>query len=338
MAAFSNNSQSQIPSNLLRQNKTPDRKDVHQLQVYYGASSLQFQKGPVKVVRLDHRTRTLDGNVFSFEKTAEATGLPDSMTIKDFEDMGNAVNGAGRLEDLKPVLSQRYFQLLQDKVNAGVSPYVVLAMLQAMRPDEQQVMDFKFHNDQADLIVRGRSHFGIDQGIIHLIREANLWKIDREEWQTGGKRSLGAMGAVFKPLSSPKNYTTIHASGILEQISPDYKYNRNFLSLTRVPFQKNRRAITFVFLIKKNKNDLNSSDDVYVKGKNGKVKENYPTQMHVLWTGSKKLMSEQKIVDNHAPVDFSVANFEDGYSPGQWNLILPNKKPREVVISVLMNF
>jgi hypothetical protein len=33
-----------------------------------------------------------------------------------------------------------------------------------------------------------------------------------------------------------------------------------------------------------------------------------------------------------------VARYNDGFAPGQWNMIMPRKKPREVDIALLWSF
>ncbi|MBL8013817.1 MAG: hypothetical protein JNN05_08225 [Candidatus Omnitrophica bacterium] len=89
--------------------------------------------------------------------------------------------------------------------------------------------------------------------------------------------------------------------------------------------------------MKKEKTEAARQNDIYQTVRNAYAKSNPRTHMHVLWTGSRRLMKEQKVQQQY-PIDFSIANFDDGYSPGQWNLILPDKKPREVVVSFLWNF
>ncbi len=135
----------------------------------------------------------------------------------------------------------------------------------------------------------------------------------------------------FKSYESPSESAIIGPTpnskyaAFLSQVSPEYKVKRNFLSLTKISTDKHRRAFVFVFL-------MNNKETA----RNNKDKER--TRMHVMWTGSKKVMKEQKIIKNEYPIDFSIANYEDGYAPGEWNFILPNKKPREVRVSLMWAF
>ncbi len=334
MPSFNDTPNQQIPSNLLKQNNLQNKQNPDELEIHYGFSSLKFHNGPVQTVKIDHTAQTKSGDLFHLMPTAEAADV----SIKELEHICNSVNGANRLEDLTEVLSHNNFQLLQEKVNSGKSPYIVLAMVQAMRPSHIEILDFNLQDNNAQLAVRGRSTFGITQGLIGLVKEDNLWKINRENWQAGGSSSMGFISATVNPLSKTNQYAQSNSSGLISQISPDYKVNRNFLALTRVPYNKSRRAFTFVFLIKNNKSKLGHAKEVYDSSSKTFVKENPRAKMHVLWTGSRKLMPEQKVVDYQTPIGFSIANYDDGYSPGQWNLILPNKKPREVTVSFLMNF
>ena len=119
-------------------------------------------------------------------------------------------------------------------------------------------------------------------------------------------------------------------AGFLSAVSPDYGYrvNRNFLSLARVPISRRKRSIMFVFLM----NDPNRRPTDAPSAKNER------TRMHVLWPGTKRMRMEQQMIRNEYPVDVSVANYEDGYAPGEWNVVLPNKKPREIAVSALWSF
>ena len=108
--------------------------------------------------------------------------------------------------------------------------------------------------------------------------------------------------------------------------------------MTKVPYNKSRRAFNFVFLLNKENIKPDRSHDIYDGRDAASLKSGKGhTHMHVMWTGSKKLMPDQK-VEQQYPIDFSLANYDDGYSARQWNLILPSKKPREVVVSFLLNF
>ncbi len=138
----------------------------------------------------------------------------------------------------------------------------------------------------------------------------------------------------FNSLSVGNKHVHRRYDGFLSSVSPDYKINRNFLSLTKVPNVNHKQAIMFVFLMNNNRYERKrSSSDI-----NTILKDNPRTRMHVLWPGSKKINLEQKIIADEYPVDISIANKEDGYAQGEWNLVLPNKKPREVRVSLLWSF
>ncbi len=79
---------------------------------------------------------------------------------------------------------------------------------------------------------------------------------------------------------------------------------------------------------------------------NNKAEENKPQEdsehirnrMHVLWTGSKKIVKEQKLIKDEYPVDVSIANYDDGYDANACNVVLPNRKPRGVSVSFVWSF
>jgi hypothetical protein len=338
MPAFNDTPNTQIPHNLLKQNNLPKARNTDTLEVRYGFSILKFNNGPSEEVKIDHQANSKDGSLFIWGKTAEASSLPGDLTIKDLEKICNAVNGAGRLDDLKDVLSQKNFQLLGEKVKAGSSQYVVLAMVQAMRPYNISIMDFNIGDDQGSLAVRGRSYFGPVGGLIRLVKEDGAWKIDNENWYAGGRDSIDYIAASVNPLTTKSKYTSVRSSSLMSQLSPDSRPNYNMLALSRAPYHKNGRSINFVFMLKKAKTQSDRSPDIYNRGSAGQVQGLPRAPMHVLWTGSKRLMPEQKVVDYQSPVDFSIANYDDGYAPGQWNFVMPTKKPREITVSMLLNF
>ena len=338
MPAFNDTPNTQIPHNLLKQDTLPKAHNTGALEVRYGFSSLKFENGPTQVVKIDHQTNSNDGSLFHWGKTAEASGLPDDLTIKDLEKICNAVTDATQLDDLKDVLSQRNFKVLDDKAKAGGSQYVVLAMVQAMRPYNIRIMDFNVTDGQGSLAVSGRSYFGTVSGLINLVQQDGIWKIDHENWYAGDRNYIDYIAASVNPLTTKNKYTSARSSNLMSQLSPDSRPNYNMLALSRAPYHKNGRSINFVFMLKKAKSPSDRSPDIYNRGSAREVPVLPRAPMHVLWTGSKRLMPEQKVVDYQSPIDFSIANYDDGYAPGQWNFIMPTKKPREVTISMLLNF
>lgn len=122
-------------------------------------------------------------------------------------------------------------------------------------------------------------------------------------------------------------YSYTRSPDFLSDVSPDYKIKRNPLALTKVTANKHRRAFMFVFLMNK---DSNKEQYRQTAGYSHR-------QMHVLWTGSKKIV-QPAAIENEYPVDFSIANYDEGFASREWNLVLPNKKPREVTVSFMWSF
>ena len=117
----------------------------------------------------------------------------------------------------------------------------------------------------------------------------------------------------------PSKYT-----GFISYVSSNYKFKKK-LHLVSATASRHKRAFMFVFLM--NNRQVNQEKA-----------EKPHKRMHILWTGSKKMFTDQTIIDDEYPIDVTIAPYKDGYSPGEWNVVLPNKKPREVLVSFLWTF
>ncbi|MDE2222015.1 MAG: hypothetical protein KGK03_02980 [Candidatus Omnitrophica bacterium] len=118
-------------------------------------------------------------------------------------------------------------------------------------------------------------------------------------------------------------------AAFLDDVSPEDQ-SEHVLYLVQVPNQTlHKDRLNFVFLM----NGLKPSKPVYMPGD-----QNPHKRLHVMWTNSKKLFKKPQIYDKKYPVDFSISNYKDGYTPGQWNLVAPGKKPREVDVTLVWTF
>lgn len=303
-------------------------------ELSYGFLTLSISRGTAQEVKLDHGVHTSDVNPFALENTAEASMLPSGMTIPNLEMVCNAINNANELQQLKTVLTPAFYQQLENRVKEGSYPYMVLAMLQAMRPNDIHVLDFSVREGQISLVVKGRSYFGPVGGLIHLVNQDGFWRIGKEDWYAGGGQNKDYISYAINPLPIHGKYVPQKPAGFMAQFSPESRINPNRLALQRVPYSRNKKSLNFVFFATKKSVRTNPSGDIY--DKNLPMGKRPP--MHVLWTGSNRLMPEQKVVGGNSPIDFSIANDDDGYSPGQWNFVMPTKKPREITVSILLNF
>ena len=297
--------------------------------IQYGFSNLQFNSGPTQQIHIDHRSQLKTGKAFSLIKNADAAEGLNPVQLQHFETVLNTINGAGHLNDLRPVLTETNFQALQTKVNKGISQYSVLAMLQAMRPQSVRILDFHVEGDKADIAVAGGSSLGAMQGLIRLVKANNAWLIESEEWHTGDKNKKEPIVSALSNTTSGGNDMHTAFAGFMSRISPDYTIKRNFLTLSKVSNSKHKKSIMFVFLMNGDKRGPKTSETPAGKKHH---------RMHILWPGSKKAPIEQQVVDNKYPLDVSIANAEDGYAEHEWNLVLPNRKPREVSVSLLWSF
>ncbi len=292
--------------------------------IHYGFTNLTFHNGTAPEAKIDHPPAPLVENSFSLVKNAEANLGPLGPTPAIFAKICNSVNQARQIHDLKTVLTETNYQQLRSKIDNGASPHAVLAMIQAQRPDKIRVMDSKIEQDQVTLAVTGESPFGPMQGMIYLLKNQGQWRIAREDWHAGKSKTIEMSPAVLL-LSEDIQAHQRNRAGLIASITPEYKFDRNFLPLSKVPYKVTRRAFEFVFLLNKpQKTDSSKKAD--------------RSDLHILWTASKKRKIEQKLIKDEYPIDVSIANDQDGYAPGQWNLVLPSRKPRQVKVTFLLSF
>lgn len=131
--------------------------------------------------------------------------------------------------------------------------------------------------------------------------------------------------SVDLPLKEPSQY-----QGFLNYVSPEYSINRNKLGLVKVTKDRgSKEAITFVFVMNEHRKESQE---------NKRSLADERKRLHLMWTGSKKVMVNQKVIDDQYPLDLSLANYEDGYAPDEFNVILPSRKPKQVGVSFLWSF
>lgn len=297
------------------------------IEISYGFSHLKVSTGVAQDVKIDRNTPGQIAIDFSLVSVAHAA---DQFNPQDFVNSFNVILDARRLDELHAVLSDQYFQSLTDKVKAGTSHYVVLALVKSLRPYDIRVTDSYIKDGKAQLAVSGNSDFGPMQGLVQMVNVDGVWKIDGENWYAGGKNSIQANDPIvttYNRLSYDKKYATPTSRDLLSEVSPGYNVKKGVRPLSKVSSDKRRRAIMFVFLMNKEKPDPNQAIVVNEKTRG---------RLHVL--GSKKIFKEQQLVDNELPMDFTVAKYDDGFAAEEWNLVLPNKKPRELIVSLLWSF
>jgi hypothetical protein len=115
----------------------------------------------------------------------------------------------------------------------------------------------------------------------------------------------------------------------LSTVSPMHT-NRKLLGLSKVPFDREKKELSFVFFMNRDKVDSRRSKVL--------DQDEQRPRMHVLWPGSKQMDMDQNLIKDKYPVDVSIANYEDGYAPGELNVVLPSKKFREVKVSWAWSF
>jgi len=297
------------------------------VEISYLFSKLTLKSGLLKEYTIDHTPpQPAKEGTFSFISIAEAA---DSVLTVDYlEKLLQAVNDATTLHQLQPVLSAHNYQLLKNKEKEGVSQYTILAMVQSMRPNNIRVLDSKVEEGRATVAVTGTSQYGPMPGLVHLVKDDGLWKIEREEWQAAPKPMP------ISNLVSMRSSREWKPKGLIASVTPESAPKNNMLGLKKVPFNKDKRSIMFVFFMNK-KNDLRKAH--VLPGEN--VAKDGRGYMHIMWTGSKKIVRNQELFsDGYYPADVSIGHFDDGFASGEWNMILPRNKPRSIKMALLWSF
>jgi hypothetical protein len=297
-------------------------------EISYGFAHVKFFTTPLPEVKIDHSSDVKAAISLSIISTAEAAVIPDEFKVKDFEKIYNTISDAGQLDDLKPVLSDKNFELLKAKVKDGVSPYVVLAMLQAAHPQKIRIIDSRIEEGRAEFAVVGQSVWGPVQGKIQMIKVDGAWKIENESWQSG-KYAEHRNALIFKDLKSLSDvnqYIYPDPVSVASSVSSDYFMQKNPLQLSKVSNNRRKRALMFVFFM----------DKAQVDPDRAAVKDDLRGRVHVL--GPKRIFPEQQVIEDKYPLDISGAKYTDGYAAQEWNFVIPSGKPREIAVSWLWSF
>lgn len=319
------------------------RADTDSLQISYTQSQLTFSTGSVREVRIDYRAPAPKNEGLSLITPAHAA--PPPFKAQDFYTIYDHLNNAFRLNDLKPYITDAYYDQLQARIKAGASSHAVMAMLQAMRPQKAAILESKIDDTHAELILTGRSNLGVMRGRVHLVGTDAGWRVEREQWYVGGKEKKDSFGASYDMLSG--RTTQVHPAQVdmMSSVSPDYVINRNFLDLTKISKSRRKQSVMFVFLMNGKKDNTEEQQGIgrllpkqTLFHYDAMDKNHQRNRLHVMWTGPKKILKDQKVIENEYPVDLSIARYDDGYAPGEWNMVLPNKKPREVAVSLMWSF
>jgi hypothetical protein len=299
------------------------------VEISYGFMDVKFYNGPVPELGIERPSRAKTGLSVALISTAEAAVPPDAVMVKEFERICNAVSDAGRLDDLKPVLLDKDFAFLKSRVKAGVSQYVVLAILQGMRPQVIRIVDPLIEEGRAEFVVLGNSTWGPMWGQIHMVKVEGAWKIEEESWHAGkySEQRDGLVATVFKSISDVDQYIHPDPAGPAPKMSSGNVVWKRPLTHTRVNDHRRKQAFMFVFPL---------NQDKAGSGRSAALRDDTRTRIHGL--RSIKLSPEQESNVNRYLADLFVEKEEERYTPGEWNIVVPNKSPHEVTVSWLWSF
>lgn len=298
-----------------------------------GSVSLNFSDQSIQSIALANYPTDVKPSLFV--GVAEASAVPPDTLMRDFLNAQRKIQQAKSLKDLDESATASYIKPLQDKVAAGANERIVLSMLQTIRPENVQIKDTRSQKDQGKITLAGDSAFGKVQGVVYMVRENNTWKIDRENWFSDQKSKIASEKDLLSTMNIPEPLDNpIQYASYSDLESPDYHFNRNVLNLRTAHPNIRKRSFMFIFYVEKKdhlKEHLADPDDKGVFAKR-------PAPLHVLWTGPRSMVPEQTVVKYDYPINFSLADDNDGFMPGGMNLQLPKKRPNGVSMSVMMTF
>ncbi len=295
-----------------------------------GAVSLNFSNEPIQQIALADYPKDDTMKPSFFVGVAEASVIPTDSIMIDFKRAQERIQRARSLRDMEDVTTANYIQPLKDKVGVGVNELMVVSMLQNLRPDNVNIQDVRGQKDHSKLAVTGNSSYGKVHGVVEMVQDPNGWKIERETWFSDQKKQVAVEKNLLTTMNVPPKLEDPMVNSSLAFVeNPDVKFNRNTLNLQMAHPNISKKNFTFIYYIQK-KDRMKE----HLTG----TKEELAAPVHILWTGPRSMVPQQTVVKNEYPINYSIADDNDGYMPGAMNLHLPKRKPNGVVVSAMFTF
>lgn len=315
--------------------KMVDVNGPEQKELAYAQLSLRVYNGNIANLEFSPEEKDKSFVIPLLEKEAEASLPSTDEAIRDFLAAHATIQDAVGLKEIQPVVSNDYYKKLSEKTEAGIKEQVVLQMTQNLRPATAEVRDVRVSGESVKIIAQGNSYLGAMNGLIQMDKSGGQWIIADESWFIGGseqRKHDGVVADVFTATKEDFVQDRHQAISLERQIEPEFSIKkRELYKLRKVNAPKHKNAFTYTF---------------FMESKNKKEADNDPEEelvddrkrLHILWTGPKELVPEQKLYHTTYPLDVSVARDDDGYLPGEFNLMLPEKKPNTFLASFLYSF
>lgn len=304
-------------------------------RLYYEGSSLTYLKNPIEGLQLNPPVKKDTLVVPFLESIAEASVELPEVAIRAYLEAHQRIQNSWQLKDLETSLSDQYLDRLSKRVDAGANSLVVLQMIKNLSPENVEVLDTHIEEEKAQIAVRGQASLGDMYGIVTMVKEKAQWRVDQESWFSADLKDLKQRLPLIA-VDTVKSLDLVQARKKKESLtaslrSPDYSFDYNPFSLKKLNPYERDEAFMLVFFVQKGESrakdlGLESSD------------ESDRNRIHVLWTGPKQLVPKPKMYEDQYSWDVSIANDDDGYLSGNFNLKLPDKRPKEVAASFLLNF
>jgi hypothetical protein len=318
---------------VLKDGKSLDSQDFNKMGDYatlqYGMVTTHYGPTLVEKVVLDKQVAKpifLDPFLSS---PVEASILPEHEVIRACIATHQKIQEARTLKDLKPLISNSAYQILQAKIKSGAQEINVVQLLKEFIPNSVAVTDTEFKGEKVKMAVIGKTAKKTYAGIIEMVREEATWKLDNEVWfGEDNKKPL------VKYSVKPTNYINItemyNADNLGEWYDPYFAKRKNPLHLRKAALTMPKESFFLFFFIDNNSKKLNTNprDTTSI--------EELP-QLHIAWSGNFKTLEQQRLQSRY-PIDISVAQEKDGFLPGTMNLRLPKAKPKQFYVGVLMSF
>ncbi|MCA9398229.1 MAG: hypothetical protein KC618_00655 [Candidatus Omnitrophica bacterium] len=300
-------------------------------------SNIHFFDQDIERIDLDLQSRDKTFVIPLLESVAEAATTPNEEVISDFMRMNKGVHEAESTEDIKPFLTQEYFQKMTGQ--EGLSDKEKMRLVKGFRPQHIEIIDSRIGEDTARLIARSDHYIlGTVYGVIDLVRIENSWKIMNETWFVGGLGKLKTQA----PIADEFAFNAEQVFHEYDKTDNEYNFETdsykiedyNPLGLQKFNIKRNKRVVALTFVAVKSEKSrmarlLDEEDNPQKETKK---------HMHIMWTGPKELLPEPKEYKTDYPLDISIANKKAGYKPGEVNMVLPSKKPKGVMVSMFYNF
>lgn len=308
-----------------------DQEDAAQMS--YGMTTVSYRKVAVERVQLEHPVRPINPEV-SLVTVAEASIQPTHDIIQTYLKAHHSIKNAWTINEIEPFVTKHYYQSLVDKKAQGAHDVVLLELIRGLLPDEPMVSDSFVDDNRAQLATSAKGHWGETKGVINMIQEDGLWKIQQQRWYAEESRlkeltPLLSVHTTYNPDKITKENKVAFERGV-----SSYKFSRNPLALskTRARSKLPKDAFVLVFYMKKGEKLKKRLQDPYPDDENKKPR------LHLVWTGPKQAVPQQTTYSNKYPLDISIANESEGYLSDNVNLRFPKKKPRGITVEFLFEF